>query len=49
MNNSRGLWLDGAIDGLQFLFVPDLSKLWNVETWYRAANQVLFQVSIGTI
>jgi len=44
----RGVFLDGAWDGIKFLFAVDWSKLFNLTTWYRAANQVLFQYSLAT-
>ena len=44
----RGLFLDGAWDGIKFLFAVDWSKLFQFTTWYRAANQVLFQYSLAT-
>lgn len=43
----RGLFLDGAMDGLGFLFRVDWSKLADFKIWYRAANQILFQFSMG--
>ena len=43
----RGLLLDGAWDGIKYLFDVDWSKLWGIDIWYRAASQVLFQYSIG--
>ena len=44
----RGFFLDGAWDGIAFLFQVDWSKLFLFSTWYRAANQVLFQYSLAT-
>jgi len=43
----RGLFLEGAFDGISYLFAVDWSKLWEFEVWYRAANQVLFQYGIA--
>jgi len=43
----RGLFLEGAMDGISYLFAVDWSKLWEFEVWYRAANQVLFQYGIA--
>ena len=44
----RGFFLEGAWDGVVFLFRVDWSKLYTFSTWYRAANQVIFQYSICT-
>jgi len=44
----RGFFLDGAWEGISFLFKVDFSKLWDLSTWFRAANQVLFQYSISS-
>jgi len=43
----RGLFLEGAWDGIKFLFEIDWSKIWEFEVWYRAANQVLFQYAVA--
>ncbi|EAS00316.3 Na-dependent neurotransmitter transporter (macronuclear) [Tetrahymena thermophila SB210] len=43
----RGLFLDGAMNGLSYLFSPDWSKLYESQVWVDAANQVIFQVSTG--
>ncbi|KAL4503296.1 hypothetical protein ABPG72_000902 [Tetrahymena utriculariae] len=43
----RGLFLDGAMKGLSYLFSPDWSKLYESQVWVDAANQVIFQVSTG--
>lgn len=44
---ARGIFLDGAFDGLSYLLKPDLSKLLNLSVWVDAINQVFFQISIG--
>ena len=44
----RGVFLEGAWDGIAFLFQVDWSKLYTLSTWYRAANQVLFQYSLAS-
>ena len=44
----RGFFLEGAWDGIAFLFRVDWSKLYTLSTWYRAANQVLLQYSLCT-
>lgn len=33
--------------GIYFLFVPDLSKLFELKIWIIAANQVIFVLSLG--
>lgn len=45
----RGVFLDGAFDGLIYLLKPDLSKLFSLSVWVDAINQVFFQISIGII
>lgn len=48
----RGLTLDGAGDGLKFLFKPDFSKgFWNAKIWKDASVQILFSsgVSFGPL
>lgn len=44
----RGLFLDGSMQGLKFLFSPDWTKILNLSVWVDAANQVVFQVSAGS-
>ncbi|CAD8144099.1 unnamed protein product [Paramecium pentaurelia] len=43
----RGLMLEGSIDGIYYLFKPDFVKLFNPSVWVDAANQVIFQMSVG--
>jgi SNF family Na+-dependent transporter len=43
----RALFLDGAIDGLRYLFIPDFSKLLAVEIWIDAIVQVFYQITVG--
>ena len=38
----RGLFLEGAMKGLYYLFVPDITKLFDPMVWVDAANQVIF-------
>jgi len=38
----RGLFLDGAWSGIQYLFTPDWSKIFHLQVWVDAANQVAF-------
>ncbi|XP_066440783.1 sodium-dependent neutral amino acid transporter B(0)AT3-like [Eleutherodactylus coqui] len=43
----RGFTLPGAIDGLQYLFTPDLAILMNPRVWLDAATQIFFSLSLG--
>ncbi|MGM0500536.1 MAG: sodium-dependent transporter [Bacillota bacterium] len=43
----RSLTLPGAKEGLEFLLVPDWSKLKNPITWVMALGQSFFTVSLG--
>ena len=43
----RGMYLEGAWEGIAYMFEIDWAKLWEIEVWYRAANQVLFQYSVA--
>ncbi|CAF1178127.1 unnamed protein product [Didymodactylos carnosus] len=43
----RGLLLDGAMDGVKYLFIPDLSKLKNSQLWIDAATQIFFSYGLG--
>ncbi|MBF1207768.1 MAG: sodium-dependent transporter, partial [Fusobacterium periodonticum] len=42
----RVAFLPGAIEGYKYLFVPDWSYLFNVETWVNAMGQAFFSLSI---
>lgn len=42
----RSLTLDGALAGVEFLFVPDFSKI-NMDVAMNALGQVFFSISIG--
>lgn len=35
------------MDGVYFLFYPDLSKLFDINIWITAGNQVVFVLSLG--
>lgn len=37
----KGLTLDGAWDGIRYLFVPDWKQLKNSEVWIDAATQIV--------
>lgn len=43
---SYSLMLPGAVAGLKFLFVPDLSKI-TATTWLMALGQIFFSIGIG--
>jgi len=42
----RVAFLPGAIEGYKYLFVPDWSYLFNVETWVNAMGQAFFSLSV---
>ena len=39
--------LEGAGTGIYYLLVPDFNKLFYPSVWVDAANQVIFQMSLG--
>jgi SNF family Na+-dependent transporter len=39
--------MEGYSDGLKYLFLPDLTKLFDPTVWIKASNQVLFMISLG--
>ncbi|KAF5903262.1 sodium-dependent neutral amino acid transporter B(0)AT2-like, partial [Clarias magur] len=43
----RGLMLDGAIDGLAYMFFPKLEIWAEVQVWRQAATQVFFALGLG--
>ncbi|XP_019364754.1 PREDICTED: sodium-dependent neutral amino acid transporter B(0)AT3-like isoform X2 [Gavialis gangeticus] len=43
----RGLTLPGAIDGLVYLFTPNLNILKNPRVWLDAATQIFFSLSLA--
>lgn len=43
----RGLTLPGAVDGLNFLFTPDFSKILDGRVWVAAYGQIFFSLSIA--
>ncbi|KAM9745715.1 sodium-dependent neutral amino acid transporter B(0)AT2 [Menidia menidia] len=43
----RGLLLDGAMDGITFMFYPKLEIWGNVQVWRQAATQVFFALGLG--
>lgn len=43
----RGVMLDGAAEGLNWLFRPDFSALMNGKVWAAAFGQIFFSLSVG--
>uniref|UniRef100_A0A672LQM5 Sodium-dependent neutral amino acid transporter B(0)AT1-like n=1 Tax=Sinocyclocheilus grahami TaxID=75366 RepID=A0A672LQM5_SINGR len=43
----RGLTLKGSVDGIKFLFTPDLNELANPSTWLDAGAQVFYSFSLA--
>ncbi|XP_034090918.1 sodium-dependent neutral amino acid transporter B(0)AT1-like [Gymnodraco acuticeps] len=43
----RGLTLKGSVDGIKFLFTPDLDELVNPATWLDAGAQVFYSFSLA--
>ncbi|XP_021003201.2 sodium- and chloride-dependent glycine transporter 2 [Parasteatoda tepidariorum] len=43
-----GCSLPGAMEGLKYLFVPDWNKLFHIQVWRTAAEQLLYSLSIGS-
>jgi solute carrier family 6 (neurotransmitter transporter, noradrenalin) member 2 len=43
----RGLFLEGALDGILFLFKPRWDRLWDYTIWIDATTQVFYQLSLG--
>ncbi|XP_030644623.1 sodium-dependent neutral amino acid transporter B(0)AT1-like [Chanos chanos] len=43
----RGLTLKGSLNGIKFLFTPDVNELMNPSTWLDAGAQVLFSFSLA--
>ena len=43
----RSAMMEGAAEGYRFLFMPDFSKIWNIDTIINAIGQAFFSLSIG--
>lgn len=43
----RGLTLKGSVDGIKFLFTPDIKELANPSTWLDAGAQVFYSFSLA--
>ncbi|KAG1967642.1 sodium-dependent neutral amino acid transporter B(0)AT2 [Pimephales promelas] len=43
----RGLMLDGALEGIRYMFYPKLEILGEVQVWRQAATQVFFALGLG--
>ncbi|KAI9531892.1 hypothetical protein NQZ68_037126 [Dissostichus eleginoides] len=44
----RGLTLKGSVDGIKFLFTPDLDELVNPVTWLDAGAQVFYSFALAS-
>jgi len=43
----RAMTLEGAVEGVSYMFSPDPVKLMNVEAWKDAATQIFFSLGLG--
>lgn len=43
----RGLLLEGAMDGITYMFYPKLEIWGNIQVWRQAATQVFFALGLG--
>ncbi|MCL9783599.1 sodium-dependent transporter [Vibrio sp. S4M6] len=43
----RMIMLPGAVEGVNYMFKPDFSKIWDVKVWAAAYGQIFFTLSIG--
>lgn len=42
-----GVRLEGAVEGLKFLFIPHWDELFRVQIWRKAAEQMFFSLSVS--
>ena len=40
--------LTGALPGIQYLFKPDINKIFTKKCWQDAATQTFFNLGLGT-
>ncbi|CAL8069862.1 unnamed protein product [Orchesella dallaii] len=43
----RGVMLEGAVDGIYYYLVPNMTKLWEIGVWSDAAKQIFFSSGAG--
>nr|XP_002128205.1 sodium-dependent neutral amino acid transporter B(0)AT2 isoform X2 [Ciona intestinalis] len=43
----RGMTLDGAVEGVKYMFSPDVSRLKDADVWREAATQIFFSLGLG--
>lgn len=44
---ARIVFLPGALDGINWMFAPDFSKIWDLKVWSAAYGQIFFTLSVG--
>ncbi|KLV08713.1 sodium-dependent transporter [Photobacterium ganghwense] len=44
---ARVIFLPGAVDGINYLFQPDFSKIMDAKVWSAAYGQIFFTLSVG--
>ncbi|GAA3530770.1 sodium-dependent transporter [Zobellella aerophila] len=44
---ARIAFLPGALDGINWMFAPDFSKIWDPKVWSAAYGQIFFTLSVG--
>uniref|UniRef100_A0A914E889 Transporter n=1 Tax=Acrobeloides nanus TaxID=290746 RepID=A0A914E889_9BILA len=43
----RSAMLEGAMDGIVYIFTPDLTRLYDPEVWLEAATQIFYSMGLG--
>lgn len=43
----RSLFLEGSLDGLAYLFLPQYKQMFMLKTWVNAGSQVIFTLGLG--